>query len=65
MAEKLKRCPFCGSIAVIQRGRQGYYGRCSRCPCAFVMEFDSYDEAVGAWNYRRRGKPKYLVVEAL
>lgn len=63
MPEGLKQCPFCGAFGVIERAPAGgYFSRCSRCPCAFVMTFETYTEAVHAWNLRNKGNRKYAVL---
>lgn len=61
--EQLKRCPFCGGEAKLQRRRRtscGYYVICKNCGVRtpfFQYQFDSWEklqeEAITAWNTRK------------
>ena len=46
--ETLKRCPFCGGAAELNRE---HFVRCSECR-AETMICDTDDEAISAWNRR-------------
>lgn len=68
---ELKRCPFCGGEARLQRWhrKSDYYVICKECGCRtplFQYQFDSKEErrkdAINTWNNR---KPLERVVERL
>lgn len=52
---ELKLCPFCGDKVTIHYGADGYTPYCRNDKCiAYYLEiwFDTYEEAVEAWNRR-------------
>ena len=53
MNEKLKPCPFCGSIDVEEKqyGDNEFWVSCADCG-ARIPEYEDYDEAIEAWNRR-------------
>lgn len=68
---ELKKCPFCGGEARLQRKnkKHGYYVICKKCGCRtpyFQYQFDSLEKlretAIETWNTR---KPVERILERL
>lgn len=55
--DKLKPCPFCGSIATVSyySKERAYQVKCTYC-CASIPEFWNREFVVKAWNRREREK---------
>lgn len=62
--ENLKKCPFCGSDAILETSKFGYRVSCKqRALCGATQVFsDSEEEAIIAWNTR---KPMERIAEWL
>ena len=62
--ENLKKCPFCGSDAILETSKFGYRVSCKqRALCGATQVFsDSEEEAITAWNTR---KPMERIVKRL
>ncbi len=52
--DKLKPCPFCGSLAELTGECDMVWVRCSNenCWCQMVTRFDEPEEAIEEWNRR-------------
>ena len=56
---KLKRCPFCGSVAWIAKLRNGWSVGCNSEKCLLDIHADNFtsqDQALKAWNKRYKEK---------
>lgn len=65
MIKKLKKCPFCGKIAIIKKTsdhftRKKYFIYCSKCK-GRTKYYNTENEAIKAWNHRI--SPKSEVIE--
>lgn len=53
--EKLKRCPFCGGLAFLERTQEQYYVKCyHKDVCYFYgrQKYNIREAAVKKWNRR-------------
>ena len=64
--DKLKACPFCGSMPAITVENNHWELACENLNCAYFGDyFDSYEEAVELWNTRKgeevKDEPKNII----
>lgn len=50
--EDLKKCPFCGGEAKVEKRNYGYQVRCQKCGARGKYSKDSRDESIEKWNRR-------------
>ena len=53
--KELKHCPFCGGTATVWQNYGGlWFVECYECSCFLGNEFKTKEEAIDAWNTRKK-----------